>query len=312
MAYGDRPLLDKLATVANLTDGDALPIDERISTAVDVLAGRQNYLATAGTYPAMRNEQLRQRVAALEQVQATQQQFILQLVAGADVASKQMQALGAQLQLQQLAIGVLQTNQAADEVRLAAVEAKATLTASATEANRLDIIKLQAADVLLQAQDSKDATAIAATQATATQARAEAATAQKKADDDAAALLVLQGQLTTVQATANAAQQAAAANATALAGKLDAAAVQRFTITTPAVSLVVGTPYAVPVVLPKAWANGNYLVFFTKASGSTLLNVQLSDTAKTGTGFNTTMQTTGLATLAVGAGSAEVLAIQLA
>jgi hypothetical protein len=306
------PLPAQIAALQGIDtpDADGLPTDiGGLRTLIRTMLG-QPQMPTGTSWPMSANRSAT-RLNLLEPRVALLEQLVQQYAAGATATDASVKELTARLSLLSAAQAAADARQTADEVRLAAVEAKATLTASATEANRLELIKNAAADALRDARLTNDEALIAAAQATATQAKADAATAQKLAADDAAALTALQGQLATVQATANAAQAAAAANAIALAGKLDASAVQRFTVATPAVSLVVGTPYAVPVTLPKAWTNGNYLVFLTKASGSTLLNVSLSDTAKTATGFTLTMQTTGLATLAVGASSAEVLAIQL-
>jgi hypothetical protein len=305
------PLPDRIAALQGTDTDDAqgLPADiGGLRSLIRTMLGQQQM--PTGQWPMSMNRSAT-RLNLLEPRVALLEQLVQQYAAGATATDASIKDLTAKLGLLSAAQVASDARQTADEVRLAAVEAKATLTASATEANRLEIAKNAAADALRDARLSTDEALITAAQAVATQAKADAATAQKKADDDAAAVQALQTQLTAVQATANAAQAAAAANATALASKLDASAVQRFTVATPVVSLVVGTPYAVPVTLPKAWANGNYLVFLTKASGNTLLNVSLSDTAKTGPGFTLTMQTTGLATLAVGASSAEVLAIQL-
>jgi len=279
-------------------------VDERLAALRMAITDQETPIG-----PPMRNRPIALKVFAHETRLDLLETLTQQLLNGASATDAEVKATVARLDLLRIALATSNAQQAADEVRLAAVEAKATLTASATEANRLDIIALKAADVLLQAQDAKDATAIAAAQATATQARSEAATAQKKAEDDAAAVLALQAQLATVQATANAAQVSAAANATALAGKLDASAVQRFTTPTPQITVAVGAPATFNVVLPKPFATNQYLVFFTKASGAALLNVQLSDTAKLPGSFTATMQQTGLASLAVAPSSAEVLAI---
>lgn len=306
------PVLPLPAQIAALQgtdteDAEGLPTDiGGLRSLVRVILGQPQ--VPTGAWPmslsrsATRLNLLEPRVALLEQL-------VQQYAAGATATSAAVQLLTDRLSLLAATQTASDARQAADEVRLAAVEAKATLTASATEANRLDIVALKAADVLLQTRATNDEAAIAAAQASATQARSEASRAQQKADDDAAALLALQTQLSAVQATASAAQAAAAANATALAGKLDAASVQRFTTPTPALTVAVGVAATFNVVLPKAFATNQYLVFFTKASGAALLNVQLSDTAKLPGSFSGTMQQTGLASLAVAASSAEVLAI---
>jgi hypothetical protein len=335
MAYGDRLIQQQLLTATGLDqvggenqqgapvlplpaqiaalaghdtpEAEGLPTDiGGLRSLVHVILGQPQ--VPAGAWPMSLNRSAT-RLNLLEPRVALLEQLVQQYAAGASATSAAVQLLTDRLSLLSAAQVASDARQAADEVRLAAVEAKANLTASATEANRLEIAKNTAADLLRDARLSQDETAIAAAQATATQARSEASRAQQKADDDAAALQGLQTQLTAVQATANAAQTAAAANATALAGKLDAASVQRFTTATPALTVAVGVASTFNVVLPKPFVTNQYLVFFTKASGSALLNVQLSDTAKLPGSFTGTMQQTGLASLAVAASSAEVLAI---
>lgn len=306
------PVLPLPAQIAALVgtdtpDAEGLPTDlAGLRSLIRTMLGQQQM--PSGAWPMSMNRSAT-RLNLLEPRVTLLEQLVQQYAAGATATSAAVQSLTAQLSLLSAAQVASDTRQAADEVRLAAVEAKATLTASATEANRLELIKNAAADALRDARLSQDETAIAAAQATATQAKADAATAQKLAADDAAALLTLQNQVAAAQATATAAQAAAAANATALAGKLDAASVQRFTTPTPGITVAVGVPATFNVVLPKPFATNQYLVFFTKASGSALLNVQLSDTAKLPGSFTGTMQQTGLASLAVGPSSAEVLAI---
>lgn len=303
------PLPAQIAALQGLDteDAEGLPADiGGLRSLLRTILGQSQ--VPTGAWPMSLNRSAT-RLNLLEPRVALLEQLVQEYTTGATATSQAVQLLTARLGLLAAAQAASDTRQAADEVRLAAVEAKATLTASATEANRLDIVALKAADVLLQTRATNDEAAIAAAQATATQARSEASRAQQKADDDAAGLLALQVQLTAVQATASAAQAAAAANATALAGKLDASAVQRFTVATPAITVAVGVPATFNVVLPKPFATNQYLVFFTKASGATLLNVQLSDTAKLPGSFTGTMQQTGLASLSVVASSAEVLAI---
>lgn len=290
-------------------DADGLPTDiGGLRSLIRTMLGQQQ-MPTGLGWPMSMNRSAT-RLNLLEPRVELLEQRLQQVAAGADATSAEVKATVARLELLRAAQAASDTRQAADEVRLAAVEAKATLTASATEVNRLDIVKLEAADVLLQARATNDAAAIAAAKAAADQARTEAATAQKKADDDAAALLVLQAQLTTVQ-------QAAATNATNLAAvaadvatRLPASAVQRFTVNLPAVTIQVLTPYAQTVTLPKPFPNANYLVFLDKAAGG-LLNTELGDKDKAAGTFTLTARNTGALSLAMPAGVAEVLAIQL-
>jgi hypothetical protein len=196
-----------------------VPLPQQIIQAVNnglsELAGVPDYGAVASTRTAMRNDVLLQNFRAFQSSQQTindaTQQLLTALLAGADRAGAQVAVLTGQMQLAQLAATASDAKQVAYGLRLDALETKAVLVASATEANRLDIVKLQAADALLQARATTDEAAIAAAQATANQARDAAALAQKKADDDAAAVLVAVAKADTAQATASAAQQAQAA-----------------------------------------------------------------------------------------------------
>ena len=303
------PLPQQIAAVAgtDTEDADGLPTTVGgLRSLIRTLMG-QAQIPTGTTWPMSLNRSAT-RLNLLEPRVALLEQRLEQVADGLDATDAEVEATVARLELLRAALATSDAQQAADAVRLAAVEAKATLTASATEANRLEIAKNTAADALRDAHLSQDATAIAAAQATATQARAEASLAQKKAEYDAAALLVLQAQLTTVQ-------QAAAANATNLASvatdvatRLPASAVQRFTVNLPAVTIQVLTPYAQVVTLPKPFPNANYLVFLDKASGG-LLNTELGDKDKTAGTFTLTARNTGAVSLAMPAGVAEVLAI---
>ena len=291
------------ADAVNLTDGETpiVPVNERLAALRVAITGQDSPPPAAGWR--MSNYRSASRLDALEPL-------VQQLTSAVLSLTDTNSALQGQLQVQLAAYQTLQASQAADQQHLVAVEAKATLTASATEANRLDIVALKAEDVALKTRATQDEAAIATAQATATQARTEAAAAQKKADEDAAALLVLQGQLTQAQAAVAANTASLATVAADVATRLPAAAVQRFTISTPAVTL--GTAVSTfNVVLPKAFTDNQYLVFFTPAPGAALLNVKFSDTAKLPASFTGTMQQTGLASLLVAASSAEVLAIHL-
>ena len=319
MRFSEKELVDQLATIANLPVGPPDPlaqtapvptVDERIAAVAEAqriaITGQQTPIGVGmqNRTSALRLNTLEPRVDLLEQLT----QLLLSGASATDAVVKQTVA---RLELVRAAAVASDLRVVAGEVRLAALEAKDVLLASATEANRLDIVALKAADVVLQARASQDEVAIAAVQATATQARLEAAAAQKKADEDAAGLLVLQGQLTQAQAAVAANTASLVTVAADVAKKLPADAVQRFVVATPAVTIQVGTPATFSVPLPKAFTDNQYLCFFTNASGSTLLNVRLGDTAKLPGSFTATMQQTGLVQLAVQASSAEVLVIRL-
>jgi hypothetical protein len=273
--------------------GSTLPeaptVPQQINAAVSRLAGVTDYNAVADTKVGMQNEALRLRLAALELVVSAQQAVVDALAKGYDKQSAQVQVLTAQLLLAQQNSQALQATQAAAELRLSAVEAKANLVASATEANRLDIISLKAADVLLQAQDSKDVAAIATAQATATQAKADAATAQKKADDDAAAVLVAQAQAKAAQDTATAAQQAV----TALANRFRSAVV-----TVP--SMVLGGSIDVVATFP-AFAD-NAFVAIAEPAGLTLLGLDATEVTTARTATSATFRIKNVLGLAIAAG----------
>lgn len=319
MGYSDSAKIERLMVAAGLpADAGPLdaalpeppPIDNRIADVADTLrisiTGQQTPIGAG-----MQNRTIKVRTDALEARVALLEQLSQQLLTGAAATDAAVQSTVARLELVRAAGAAMELRVAADEVRLAAVEAKATLTASATEANRLDIAKNTAADLLRDARLSQDEAAITAAQTAANQARDAAVAAQKKADEDAAGLTALQQQLTQAQAAVAANTASLATLAADVAKKLPADAVQRFTIPTPAVTLAVGTPTVVPVTLPKAFADANYLCFFTAAVGQALLNVKLSDTNKAPATFGLTMQQTGLASLAVAASQAEALIIHL-
>jgi hypothetical protein len=190
-------------------DGAGLPTDlAGLKSLIRTMLGQQQM--PSGNWP-MSHYRLATRVAALETVQAAQQAVLDALGKGYDQQSATVQVLTANLQLAQQRAQALETKQAAYDLRLAANDAKDTLTANATEANRLDIVALKAADVLLQTRATNDEAAIAAAQTTATQARTVADAAQKKADQDADAVLLVQAQAKAAQDTADAAKQAQAA-----------------------------------------------------------------------------------------------------
>lgn len=309
--------------------GSAAPlppsVDERISAGLDLLSGVPMFQSVADTRTSMRNEMLRQNMLAMRQDVTSlrdendaQQALLLALLSGEGLHSTQIASLTARLDLVQAASAMLRTdltaNQSADALvaaRLSQVEAQQAADKLADAALALHEQQQDAQLALLAARATADEALIAAAQAkvdaaqaTATQAINAAAAAQSKADAATTDAAAAQATATTNAATLSAVQAD-------VATRLPASAVRRFVVSTPAANLLVGTPLAVPVTLPTPFPNDKYLVFFTKASGNTLLNVQVSDTAKTATGFNLTMQTTGLVTLAVLASSVEVFAIQL-
>ncbi|MDO7849222.1 hypothetical protein Q5H92_22855 [Hymenobacter sp. M29] len=264
--------------------------------------------------------------ALLTEQQATrlQQQVIEQLTLGASATGAEVVALRARIELVRAA-GVttqaqLDANAAADALTVARVQQLETQEAADHLADAAVLAYEQQNDArvaLLEARLTKDEAAIATAQAKvdaaeahAQQGIAAAATAQSKADTAQAAAAAAQASATTALANAATNATALATLAAEVVTKLPAALVQRFSINTPGVTLQALTPATFPVVLPKAFSDNNYFVFFTKASGAALLNVQLSDTAtKTATSFTCSMQQTGLASLLVAASTAEVLVV---
>lgn len=278
---------DPLAASAPLP----LPVAQQINVAVSRLAGVLDFDAVADTKVGMQNEALRLRLLALELVVSAQQAVQAALASGLDQQSAQLKVLNAQLLLAQQATQALQVSQTAAELRLTAAEAKATLTASATEANRLDIAKNAAADVLRDARATNDETAIAAAQATATQARTEAAAAQKKADDDAAAVLVVQAQAKAAQDTATAAQAAVATLA------------NRFRSAVASVSGLAASLNAtldVVVTFP-AFPDASY-VAIAEPAGLTLLGLDATEVTTARTASSATFRIKNVLGLAIAAG----------
>jgi hypothetical protein len=315
-----------------------LPLPAQIAEAVNAglsqLAGVPDYSAVATTKVAMRNDVLR---AGLNTFQASQQTYnelqdartalleqrVEQLAAGLSATSAEVRATTARLELVSAARvatqAQLDANTAADALivaRLVAVEQQQAADRLADAALAAHEAKQDADIALLSARAGSDEALIAAAQAAATAAQVRADQAVNAAATAQSTATAAGTAASTAQAAATAAQQAAATNATAVAAvaadvatRLPAASVQRFIVNTPPLTVAVGQPATFNVVLPKPFATNQYLVFFTKASGSALLNVQLSDTAKLPGSFTGTMQQTGLASLAAGASSAEVLAI---
>lgn len=273
--------------------GAGLPVmptvQQQINASISKLAGVPDYDLVADTKVGMQNEALRLRLAALEQVVSAQQAVLQAQAAGFTQQSSQLQVLTGQLQLAQQNSQAVQAAQALAELRLAAVEAKATLIASATEANRLDIVKNNAADALRDAKLSNDATAIADAKATATQARTEAAAAQKLAADDAAALLVVQAQVKAAQDSATAAQAAV----TALANRFRSA-----TVTVP--SMVLNGSIDVVVSFP-AFAD-NAFVAIAEPAGLSLLGLDATEVTTARTASTATFRIKNVLGLAIAAG----------
>lgn len=275
--------------------GAGLPVmptvQQQINASISKLAGVPDYDLVADTKVGMQNEALRLRLAALEQVVSAQQAVLQAQAAGFTQQSTQLQVLTGQLQLAQQNSQAVQAAQTLAELRLAAVEAKATLIASATEANRLDIVKNNAADALRDAKLSNDATAIADAKATATQARTEAAAAQKLAADDAVALLVVQAQVKAAQDSATAAQAAV----TTLANRFRSASAP-----VAALSGVLNATLDVVVTFP-AFADTAY-VAIAEPAGLTLLGLDATELTTARTASSATFRIKNVLGLAIAAG----------
>ncbi|MDO7849005.1 hypothetical protein Q5H92_21755 [Hymenobacter sp. M29] len=276
MRYAEQAALKQLEQVTNIADADAQPVDARLLELGESITGQKGRIGTR-----MQNRNNALRLDAVEPLLNTLQQAVGLLITKSDAQDARLTDLGAQSDL---------------------LRANATATRSALEANTAADAALRAYEesnaarlLLLEARVSKDEGAITAAQAKADAAQASATTAIANA--------------ATAQAAANANTAELVRLAADVAKRLPADLVQRFSISTPGVTIQALTPATFPVPLPKPFADGNYFVFFTKASGAALLNVQLSDTAKTATGFTATMQQTGLASLLVAASTAEVLAV---
>jgi hypothetical protein len=277
--------------------GPFLPLPVQIAIAVNTglsnLAGVDDYHEVATTKTAMRNEMLLQAlrafIASQQAINEATQALLAVLLAGADRTSAQVAVLTGSMQLAQVAAVASEAKQAAAELRLTALEAKDVLIASATEANRLEIVKNTAADALRDARLSQDETAIAAAQATATQARADYATAQAKAEQQAAALLVVLGKADAAQATATAAQTAQAAFAARFRSV-------RFTL--PQIPLA-GT---VDVVVPFAAFADNAFTAIAEPAGLTLLGLDATEVPTARTASTATFKIKNVLGLTIAAG----------
>jgi hypothetical protein len=220
----------------------------------------------------------------------TLEQLVTQLLVLSNASQEQQLVFAAQQHLATMASQQLATAQAAQDLRLAAVEAKATLTASATESNRLDILVLQANDVLLQARATQDETAIAKAQTTANQAVADAAKAQTTANQDAKDLLTVQGLAKAAQDTATAAQQSLATFA---------ARFRSARVAVPKIDL--GTSLDVVVQLSPAYADANYTAI-AEPAGLALLGLDATEVPTARTASTVTFKIKNVLGLAIAAG----------
>jgi hypothetical protein len=291
------PIMEGLHAVADNTGVSLAPADPLAAgvPSVPTVEARLEALRIAITDqetpigPPMRNRPIALKVFAMEPRLDSLEKLFTQVLALSTANQDQLTVLTAQQALGQQASQQLTAAQAAYELRLTANEAKATLTASATEANRLELVKNTAADALRDARLSQDATAIAAAKATADQARAEAATAQKKADEDAAAVLVAQAQAIAADAKATAAQQSVAA----LAAKFRSA-----TVTVP--GMVIGGSIDVVATWP-AFADTAF-VAIAEPAGLALLGLDATEVITARTANSATFRIKNVLGLAIATG----------
>ncbi len=255
---------------------------------LDVSAGQQWEMSNYALYYAVRA--LAAQVQAGQLVQVAQQALLSTLATSSDQQSTQVRVLTAQMQLAQTDNQALLAGQAADRLRLTALEAKDVLIASATEANRLDIVALQAEARALELRAAGDEAALAAAQATASQARELAAAAMKKAEDNATALQLVQAKADTAQTAATAAQQAQAAFA---------ARFRTARVAVPAIG--VGLTVDVVVAWSPAFADANYTAI-AEPAGLTLLGLDATELTSARTSGTATFRIKNVANLAVAAG----------
>lgn len=309
-------------------------IVEAVNAGLSQLAGVPDYSAVSSTKVSMRNDVLRQTLNAFQASQQTYNELqdartVLlevrfdQLAAGLSATSAEGKATAARVELVRAALLATQSQLDASKADTALVVARLVVVEQQQAADKLADAALAAHEASQDAQLALLSARAGTDEALITAAQAAATAAQARADQAITAAAAAQSTATNAgtaasaaQTTATQASQAAATNATNLATvaadvatRLPAASVQRFVAPTPSITVAVGVPATFNVVLPKPFATNQYLVFFTKASGAALLNVQLSDTTKLPGSFTATMQQTGLASLAVAASSAEVLAI---
>lgn len=199
------------------------------------------------------------------------------------------------------ALALVQAQQVTDEAGLAVLQVAVVAAQKVADAAQTK------ADTTLAATNSLQ-TKVETAQAASSAAINAATTAQSRADSAATAAATAQSTATSAAATASANAATLATLQTDVASKLPAASVRRLTVNTPAVTIQVGTPATVAVTFD-AFADSDYLVFLTKATGPALLNVQVGDTAKTKSSFTLTLQNTGVVSLAIAASSVEVFII---
>lgn len=219
--------------------------------------------------------------------------------------------LGPRLALAEAEVARTQAAQALIAADLKLLDAKATLTESATQANAASIVALQklqtaqeAAQALLQARATASETAIAtalqkadAAQFAATAAQLSANTAQAKADADAVAA---QAAAATAEAAKTTASQAIAASA-AIAGRF-----RIRQIPTPQVAL--GGTMTIPVVWETPFADANYNAV-AEFEGLSVLGLTAVVTNRTATGCTVTSKNVLNLQLLAAAGLVTVTAI---
>jgi len=335
MAYGDRLLLDAVAANTGVTlpapadplgaGVPAMPtVQEQINQGLSTLAGVPDYSVVATTRANMRNEVLRQRLLSLEARTELLEQLTQQLLAGAKSTDAAVQETRARLELVRVAglttQSQLEANTAADALLVARTAKLETQEAADLLADAAALAYQQKNDArvaLLEARASQDEAAIAAAltrlaaaEASATQAINAASAAQSTASSASTAAATAQTAANAAQTTANANAANLSTVAADVATRLPAAAVQRFTVAVPGVTIQVLTPYTQTVTLPKAFASANYLVFMQKASNG-LLNTELGDSAKTASSFSLSVRNTGAVSLAMPASNVDMLVILL-
>lgn len=242
-------------------------------------------------------------VAVLAPMQ--QQQQLLNLM------SAKFVDIGPRMALAEATLASTQAAQQAQAAQLQFLDAKATLTAAATEANTLDIAKLQtrqAADEaqqsLLAARLTTDEAAITlaqiaanTAQLAATQAQAKADAAQAKADTNATQTLAAKAAADAAQATASQAQAAV----DKLAGRF-----RTVRVATPAVG-VAGT-MSVAITWPVPFADASYNAV-AEFEGLAVLGLTAVVTSRTATGCTVTSKNVLDLALLAGAGTLTITAI---
>lgn len=250
--------------------------------------GQQWEMSNSELYYAVRA--LTAQVQAGQLVQVAQQALLSTLASNSDQQSAQVRVLTAQMQLAQTDNQALLAGQAADRLRLTALEAKDVLLLSATEANRLDIVAMQAEAQALEVRAAGDEVALATAQATANQARDAAAAAMQKAEANASALQAVQAKVDTAQAAATVAQQAQAAFAA------------RFRTARVAVpSIAVGLTVDVVITWSPSFNDVNYTAI-AEPAGLSLLGLDATELTSARTASSATFRIKNVSGLAVAAG----------